>query len=163
MPLVIYFRWQLINLLIIIPFEVLTARERNILFQSQKRREEVSCWQEILQCNWSVCFREVLREKSDFFIYNCGLGGSLFTLCSRRAISHDERELRRQREKEGITRKAQRSASSVSGGYCTESLNWKFFEFLNLEIFWIFWIGSFRNFPNWKFFGFLNLEIFWIF
>ena len=95
--------------LIIITFEVLTARERNILFQSQKRREEVSSWEKILQCNWSVCFREVFREKSDFFIYNCSLGGSLFTLRLRRAISHDEREFRRYREKEGITREAQRS------------------------------------------------------
>ena len=67
-------------MLIIIPFEELTARERNILFQSQKRREEVSSWQKILQCNWSACFREVFREKSDFFIYNCGFGASLFTL-----------------------------------------------------------------------------------
>ena len=32
-------------MLIIIPFEVLTVWERNILFQSQKRREEVSSWQ----------------------------------------------------------------------------------------------------------------------
>ena len=61
--------WQLIKLLIIIPFEVLTVRERNILFQSQKRREEVSSWQKILQCNWWVCFREVFREKSDFFSF----------------------------------------------------------------------------------------------
>ena len=95
--IVSYAYWPLVaqsDFKLSIPFEVLTARERNILFQSQKRREEVSSWKKILQCNWSVCFREVFREKSNCFIYNCGLGGSLFTLRLRRAISY-ERELRR--------------------------------------------------------------------
>ena len=54
-------------------------------------------------------FEKFLEKNQIFFIYNCGLGGSLFTLRLRRAISHDERELRRWGEKEGITREAQRS------------------------------------------------------